>query len=359
MAEITNKVKKIDRKREIYGRVAFDMLYEYNPPIMTLREISSKLFTKYIMSGKQHWNSVIQSNGFLNAGYGLYKGDVEHEMYAVPITEFKEGISPEDGYPSNVYFSVLEIVEPYDIFFDPSATHISSKLSEYIELGLYPLVADPLSEDRILDSFEKYDEVSPGRNIVGTIIDCGEEKDADLNRHIFVTVMWNPEYVNEVNCELLLSKNGYLHLVDMIKTPADWRDPNENLTTNVGVPVYELTTMRSTLAIINVVDNFVSYMNEAVVTGHLDLDFVRSTLDMATATARQMATEVEKGKSSFIKEHATRTPSSAQDSDDQTHFFVPVEDASMTDDFGHKLHLYDVVSPPDEDDADFDDFHID
>lgn len=344
MAEITNKVKKIDRKKDIYGRVAFNILYDYNPTIMSLREISSKLFTKYIMAGKQHWDAIIGTNGFLNAGYGLYKGDVEHEMFAVPITEVNEGFEPENGYPDHVYFSVMEIIEPYDIYFEDGCSRISNKLKEYIDLGLYPLVSDPMSEKDIADSFEKYDSVSPGRNIIGTIIGCGEERDANSNTHIFVTIMWSPEYVNEINKELILSKNGYLRIVDMIETPADWKDPSENLITNLGVPVYELTSMRASLAVMNTVDNFVSYINEAVVTGHLDLDFVRSTLEMATATAQKMATEIEKG---IAAQNVSEAPMAQ----------VPIEDASLNDDFGHKLHLYDVESGPYEDE-DYGDFHI-
>ena len=40
MAEITNKVKKIDRKKDLYDHVYLDDLYEYNHPISNLLELS-------------------------------------------------------------------------------------------------------------------------------------------------------------------------------------------------------------------------------------------------------------------------------------------------------------------------------
>ena len=336
MAEITNKVKKIDRKKALYDHVSFDDLYGYNEPIQTIREVSKKLFTQYILAGKQHWNSLIESKGLIHAHFGLFRGDVDHELFFVPVTDLRDGVEQEEA-PERVYFSIEEIVEPYDIHFDPKkeASSITSRLSQYIELGLYPLVSTPMSEDELFNAFEKYDEVCPGRRVIGTIVDINQEADADLNVHYFATIMWNPETWSDMERELRMSKNGFLALRDMVKTPQCWRDPNEDTIANFGIPVYEYQPMAASLAIINTVADFPDYINEAVVTGNLSLDFVKSTLSMATATAERMANQITKGHWEPKVEER-----------------VVYEDASVDDDFGHRLHLYDEPTPPDTDDDD-------
>ena len=346
MAEITNKVKKIDRKKDLYDHVSFDELYSYNQPISNLRELSRKLFTQYIMSGVQHWrNELGFAKGYLGVDFGLFRGDTEHELFTVPIVDLKDEFVGDANAPTELAFSVIEIVEPFDVVYskEHEGTRLTSELKSFIDLGLYPLVVSPMRESEIYDSFEKYDDVVHGYAAIGTIVDINEFPEGDSVIHYVATIMWDPNYGRETTKELILSKNGYLVLRNLVRTPTQWREPNENLVTNFGIPIYEYQAMRSDLAIINNVDGFNAYINEAVVTGHLDLDFVRSALNMATATAEKV-NEQHQAIMSGAKWQKDLTPQSPS---------VDVIDASENDDFGHRLHLYDEPMTPDTDDDDF------
>ena len=342
MAEITNKVKKIDRRKDLYEHVSFDELYEYNQVILNIREISRKLFTNYISEGTRYWRDVLKQKEYLGTDFGLYRGDTENEIYTIKMTDLKEDQNEEDG-PQTISFSLIEIVEPFDILYEKESKGVSptKELEKFIDLGLYPIVVSPMRESELYDSFEKYDDVVHGFSTIGTIVDIHQFNDADMNTHYVATIMWNPNYIDDMTREMILSKNGYLVMRNLLRTPKVWREPNESLMTNFGIPVYEYQSMRATLATINYVDSFVSYINEAVVTGHLDLDFVKAALNMANATAEKMSQQVVISGGAKWQKGLNPAPS------------IPVIDASEDDAFGHRLHLYDEPVVPDTDDDDF------
>lgn len=323
MADIVNG-KKMDRKKDLYNHVSFGDLYGYNAPIKSLLDLSKTMFTKYIESGIEHWKKWLATHPLSTFGHQPFEIAIDGGIFRVPITNYREAEDEETG-PKEVLFSVEQIIDPYDIVMPRENLEACVKrLREYISIGLYPLVCAPMSEDQVYRSYEKYDECAPGRDIVGTIIDVVDFGDA-----IAAIIMWHPCYNDELTVETLNTRSGDLRLRDMIRTPQVWRDPETVSPINFGIPIYEYTPMRMALANINEVFGFADYINEAVVTGNLKLDFVDKILSQATETARQMVA-------------ALTPPSDTPADEDQPPIFdVPVIDASDDDELGHRLRLYD------------------
>lgn len=327
MADIVNG-KKIDRKKDLYNHVSFNELYAYNRPIMQLHELSKRLFTQYISTGVDRWKRE------LDQGYTWPFCSVKVENYRNPgeVDEFT---------PQEVCFSMIEIVDPYDVVIDPAEREEYIEcIRSYIDLGMYPLVSEPMGRRKIIDAFEKYDNLTEGRYMNGTIVEC-----LDIKGHFYGIVMWDPIYPGEMTKELIETRAGTLRMRDMIATPDCWKDPDSSSVTNFGIPVFEYTPMRMTLAEIVHVEGFADYINEAVVTGNLKLDFVDRTLKMANQSLQSVGQALESVKQNI----------------DPIQADVPVEDAAESDDFGHRLRLYDEAVPDegDDDDDDPDKFFID
>lgn len=344
MAEITNGISPEEmhnrRKKDLYNHVSFDSLYSYNACIMSIRELSKKLFTQYIMAGIEQWKNKLKTYGFTGAHYGTDPSDVDNELVAIPIKEYQEGMEEESSSRA-IYFSLVEMVESYDIMHrKPNVLY--DRLHSYIELGLYPLVSAPMSEEDAYASFEKYDSLTPGRTIMGTIVEVLQQG-VDGER-LVALVMWNPDFVESYSLELLMSKAGDLRLRDLLKTPSAWVDSDDNSITNFGVPIYEYTPMRMGLSNITYVDGYSDYLNEAVVTGHLKLDFVDQLCAKLKDSSALMSALNQSAKETPVEEPAPAITD------------VPVEDASVSDDFGHKLRLYSSDEPFDEDEGGIADF---
>lgn len=325
MADIVNG-KKIDRKKDLYNHVSFNVLYEYNHPIMQLHELSKRIFTQYISTGIDRWKRELD------------RGCV-YPFCSVKIENYRNPEDVDEYTPQEVFFSMIEIIDPYDVVIDPDErTEYIESIRSYIDLGMYPLVAEPMGRRKIIDSFEKFDNLTEGRCTIGTIVECLE-----YNGHFYGIVMWELNYPNEMTRELIESRAGTLRARDMITTPKCWKDPDSSSVTNFGIPVFEYAPMRMTLAEIVNVEGFVDYINEAVVTGNLKLDFVDRTLQMANQSLHSVDQALQ----------------SVKPMPEQIQADVPVEDAAESDDFGHRLRLYDEVVPDEGDDDEDDKFFID
>lgn len=320
----TEQKDLVDKRRHhLYNHVEIDTLYQYNPVITELNRVSRSFFAQYITNGVKYWTDRLQNLGFVGTNYGLVKGD-PNEIYFIPIKK-RENLDPEDTF-DKIGFSIMEIVDPYDVHSEVKEFQEQlDRLRTFIDLGLYPLVAEPMTEKQMFYGFEKYDNVTEGRPIIGTIVDINSFAEVDRN-HLVATIMWNPEFLNRYHLELVLSKAGTLKMVDLVMTPDVWKDREVVSVTNVGIPVYQYSPMRQTVEEIITVDGFQDYINEAVATGNITLDFVSSLLKSTVETLGQIAQNQKEVP------HEETEPAK-QD--------IPTEDASEKDLFGHRLRLYD------------------
>jgi hypothetical protein len=307
MADIVNG-KKIDRKKDLYNHVAFSDLYAYNDPISSILDLSKTIISRYIEKG---------INALNVKGPAVFTRD---KLVKIPVDQLRdEEADPEN--PMEIYFSVMQIIEPYDIgMSDETRSKIFERLMKFITIGLYPLVSAPMSEDSIYDTFEKYDGLTPEREIIGTIVDANM-----IGKSIYATIMWSIDYANDLNEETLYNKAGELRLRDMTATPVVWKERDSAEVTNFGIPIYEFSPMRMTLAVINHTEGFSDYINEAVVTGNLRLDFVDHMLQQCNQTMSEITKR--------MIEQPDPEPAEVPD--------VPVIDARVTNEFGHRMRLYD------------------
>ena len=347
MADIVNKRAPEEGKRrktaseirhDLQNHVSVDQLYAYNETIQEIQRLSQGFFGTYITQSVKYWSEKLATVGFFGTSYGLFKGDTEREILHTSIT-LKENLDVEE--PSEVLSSIVEILDPFDTGFKSNADGaltVFNKLRNFIELGLYPLVVQPMSDADFYDAFEKYDNGFEGMQCIGTIV-AVEHFTQDESHHIVATVLWNPTFTQDYPTELLISKAGTLTLANLIPTPSYWVDRGEALVTNIGLPLYVYKPMRQIIEEIRFIDSFQDYLNEAVVTGNITLDFVSSLLNHTSETITELTSVLEKSakeKSPSEKETLSQTSAIPEVQED-----VLVENAADDDAFGHRLRLYD------------------
>lgn len=363
MAEIVNKKQAVvstkpqyseaaKTKHDLYNHVAVDELYAYNEPIVNLNTISKTFFSQYIQNGIKYWSEKLAGIGFAGAQYGPIRGDVSSEVCMLPI-KHREGL--DEGEPTDVCISIMEMVDPLNVSYKEVDVQIN-RLHEYIDLGLYPLVTMPISEDDLFYGFEKYDDTTKARDVVGTIVDVSRSIENDGKTHVIATILWDPYLPSRTSINMLMAKTGYLKMVDMILTPEKWKDMDRGGHTNMGVPIYEFTSMNQSIYEIGHVADFEDMLNEAVVTNRVNLDFVTHLLQHTGATLSELMDKLssnqEKMEGTAGQKEASQTPVNADIQED-----VPVENAAERDVFGHMLRLYeeDFSNVPDDDSpAEFD-----
>lgn len=362
MAEIVNRKRGTldtapkptleQKKHDLMNHVSVDKLYEYNPIIQNIHQLSKAFFSQYITEGVKYWSDKLNQMGFIGVSYGMNKGDTNSEIFSITIKQKEDVIRETENTPIWVRFSVMEILDPYDISpEDPADSYMMlDRISSFIDLGVYPLVCAPINEKGFYDSFEKYDSVTNGRSIIGTIVDINAYTDSKSKNHFVATVMWNLDEELPYLLEFIHSKSGYLKLCDMIKTPSMWTDTENVDVTNIGIPVYEFHSMRQMVEEISFVDGFQDYINEAVVTGYITLDFVTHLLQHTGETLSKVAEIIDhvKEESNHSEKEAAQSPANPV-TDDGT----PIENAAEEDLFGHRLRLYDEDFEDGYDDGDF------
>lgn len=371
MAEITSGnsggAKKIDRKKDLYNHVSFSDLYAYNPVITNIIELSKKPFSQYIQEAINFWDKEIENCGILDVDFThgtALSAESQNGIHIAPIELRQDLLADDSGTtPSKIYSSIMEAVDPYDIIFEPErpddlySVMTVERIREFIKLGLYPIVTQPISEKEMYAAFEKHEAIAPERETIGIIIRAyvAQRKVGGNSGvpHVYFIVLWDPYFAADTTEELFNSKAGYLTMRDMVPTPEVWKSNTEQpLYLNFGVPMYEYTPYRMMLSNITHVDQFASFINEAVVTGHLELDFVRSILDKLNESANMAMRVAEAAAESSIILDSTKHKLPSDDTDDG----VPVIDAKKEDTFGHRLHLYDTpsrISDYDEEDDPF------
>lgn len=362
MAEIVNRKRgSLDtapkptleqKKHDLMNHVSVDKLYEYNPVIQNIHQLSKAFFSQYITEGVKHWSDKLNQLGFIGVSYGRDKNDSNGEIFSITIKQKEDVIKETSNEPIWIRFSVMEILDPYDISPEDSAESymMLDRISSFIDLGAYPLVCAPANEKSFYDSFEKYDSVTHGRPIIGTIVDINAYTDAKSKNHFVATIMWAIDEELPYPKEFIYSKSGYLKICDMIKTPSLWSDTENVDVTNIGIPVYEFHPMRQLVEEITFVDKFQDYINEAVVTGNIELDFVTHLLQHTGETLSQVAQIIDKVKEgSASAEKKVSQTSSNPAAEDGT----PIENAAEEDLFGHRLRLYDEDFDDGADDGDF------
>lgn len=314
MADIVNGAKPVDRKKELYNKVGFNDLYGYNAAIENLFGISQKFFGTIITEtivGFSNPKVVEERDGFIRLKLDLRKQ-----------------VADDAETPDSVYFSRISIVDPID---GGAVTDDElERLRDYIRLGLYPLVTKPSSFGELIDNFEKYDNCDEGSTQIGTVV---EVLDNELGGHDAI-VLWDPYFTRTTDPSVFRAYRGHLTVAGFVPTPDCWKNPDAMVKTDIGVPMYSYTPNTSSLNTINNVPRMVEFLNEAVVTGFLKLGFVDNLMAMNTEAIKMKAESVQKT--------IAKAPESDPEPMDND---VPVEDAETTDDFGHRLHLYDSDYP--------------
>ena len=347
MAEIVNKKQPINpsvwentnsdeskKRHDLYNHVSVDKLYGYNPVIMEIDEYSKAFFAQYITQGVKYWAETLQQCGFSGVDPMVMSSP---NLCFIPLKKKEVTEDTDEAYFNDICFSVIEVLDPFDSSDEEEKEEQYKRLAIYISMGLFPLISEPMCESKAFYSFEKYDNLSEGRPIIGTIVNVDKYQspiDPD-HVHLVATVMWHPEFLNRyegVAQELISPKSGYLHLVDMKLTPSVWKEGDKVSVTNIGVPIYEYKTYRQSVSEIAFTEGFSDYINEAVVTGNIKLDFVDTILHHTGETLSQIIEGLSKKE-----ESASQTPENTGTKDE-----VPVENAADEDVFGHRLRLYDV-----------------
>ena len=348
-----------DKKKDLYNHVAMDKLYAYNPVISHIMELSKKPIAHYVNAAARHWQDAINKLGF----YGVSRFPTKDAIFTMDIDEDDRRESDSSDSPASIASSVIEVADPYDVLFDAASTEeICTKIKKYIDLGLYPLITEAMTEADFYQAFEKYDSVAAEREVIGTIVDVGwyPDKDQPEWNHVLFTIVWDPVYVYAMNTssEFYASKMGYCVLRDMIKTPDVWKvdDRSEDFYLNFGVPMYEFNVLGKELSILRNIDGFIDAVNEAVVTGVLPLDFVSHLLANLHETTEKLSTVVQHCDTNETHEplsgvlHSTKHKMPEEQYEDD----VIVQDAAETNELARRLHLYDEPST-DTDDDDYED----
>ena len=354
MANITNGSKKVDRRKDLWAHVSFGELYAYNPPIAELTALSKKVINQYlaVATGDKMPGVTKLSDGAFICG-----GPNSIPRVTTAIENYRN--EPSEDTPKEILFTTMEILDAFNVVPTPAAIKESfERLQAYITLGLYPLIAEPMGESDLTATFEKYDSVSEGRRIIGTIVDTKivEEMEETTRQHLVATIMWEPEFAMTTTPELLISYAGVLMLRDMIATPNCWVSQDADpVFTNNGVPVYEFTPTTATIAGLSYAYTGLGYVNEALVTGTIKLDFI----DHLLANMHEANNELQ----NLIRQRAAKgavvvqTPSEEED-DDEDEEDGTLEDGAIFEDaskdFARRLHLYDRPFEPTawEDDED-------
>lgn len=346
MANITNGAKKTDRRKDLWAHVSFGELYAYNPTIVELTTLSKKVINQYLAVGTGDKMPGITK---LSDGAYICGGERAVPRVVAAIENFRN--EPSEDTPREIVFTTVEVLDPYNVVPTPASLQASAeRLQAYINLGLFPLVAEPMSEAEVASTFEKYDSVTEGRHIIGTIVDAKvvEEMEENARPHLVVTIMWEPEFSMNTSAELLVSYAGIAMLRDMIKTPECWVSQDADpVFTNNGVPVYEYVPTISTIAGMGYNYTGLGYLNEALITGNIKLDFVDHLLADMRSTAELAAQAHKEAGARRLPFESTGVPLPKEEEtpkileDGSTY-----EDASKDDDLAHKLHLYDKAYDP-------------
>lgn len=357
MAKITNGAKPRDRRKDLWSHVSFSDLYSYNPAIAELTALSKKVITQYLAQGTGDKMPGVTK---LKDGAFICGGERAIPQVVVPIENFRN--EPTDDTPKQIIFSTMEIIDPYNIVPTPaSIAAAKERLLAYITLGLYPLVSEPMSEGDAASAFEKYDNLTEDRHMIGTIVDVRDAEDMESgNKHLVATVMWEPDFSSTTTLELINSFAGTLMLRDIIKTPAPWVSQDaEPVYTNNGVPVYEYNHVHTLLSQVTYCYQFNSYFNEAMVTGNFKLDFVDHLLQNLHETA-QMAKDIRSDAIAALNAKETVAPpppptvEMPRPADGATlEDGATYEDATPDSELRRKLRLYETPFDPkawDEDD---------
>lgn len=324
MANIVNGAQPVDRKKELYNHVGFNDLYDYNGPILNLFAISKKFFGSIVTDAVKSLANP--------------KTSEERDGTLTFDLELRDKVADDAETPTTVTFSKIPVIEPYDGGAASSGDAASEveRLKEYISLGLYPIVSTPATFVENLNNFEKYDNSAEGSNQIGTVVDVVPN---ELGGHDAV-VLWDPMFTKTTDPSVFSAYRGYVMCSGAVDTPRVWKDDNGPMAkTDVGVPVYRYYPATSVLNTINNIPHMADYLNDAVVTGFLKLGFIDNLM--------KMNAEAVKTQAAAVQQSIAKTP----EPDPEPQEKVPVEDASTTDTFGHRLHLYDADYPihPDED----------
>ena len=315
MANIVNGAKPVDRKKELYNKVGFSDLYSYNGTVDNLFAISQKFFGTIIteaVTGFRNPRSSDEQDGF-----------VEWDL------ELRKQVADDADTPEKVYFSRIPIVDPVD---GGAVTEDEiNRLNDYITLGLYPIISMPSTFSGLITNYEKYDNSDEGSMQIGSIVYLLENSLGGRD----AVVLWDPYFTKTSDPSVFRAYHGFLTVNGFISTPDCWKNPDAMAKTDVGVPVYKYTPFPGIINTINNVPNMSEYLNEAVVTGFLKLGFVDNLMAMNTAAVKAKAEEVQR---SIAKNQEPEEIDSSEST-------VPVEDAKETDDFGHRLRLYDSDYP--------------
>lgn len=352
MADIVNK-KREDGKPLFTPKGNVEALYRYNPIITNIIETVKVPFNTFITSGVKYWRTQLATYGFLGTSYGLYEADLANSLYNIPFD--KDDLKLELDYhadepngtiPPGVSFSIIEIVDPSGTAWDVEDRYVSKlmeRLESYINMGLYPLIARPMTDGDIYYLYERYEDIKDHRDYTGTIVDINKvDSHVKGKSHIVATVMWDPNLFipdNEdpINPLDYIAKGGYLSLIDMIPTPECWVDI-DNYITNVGVLIYEYTAARDLINRVMNVDGIENFLNDALLSGQIEL----SAFSNLIQSARELMQQTWDGMKTSMENRMTSPPTPIiAEEDVESSPNVPVEDASSDDIFGHRLRLYD------------------
>lgn len=336
------------RKNRLYNSVSFRELYKYNGPIMSVRDISKYPFQKYIDEGVSKWRSYLQKSMPSTDLRIDTVGDNAYFTVALPMTDLREedGQMTTDGETIKLHFAVLEIQDP--VTGEYSTEGGFERLRKYVELGLYPVISLPMQEKDIYDNCEKYDSLCP-EHFDGTIVDVVKE---DLSNRVYAIVMWDPAYTE--NCESSMfygSQSGVLVLTNMIRTPEPWRMAAEDFNGGIITPVFTYNPNVVMLYNISNSIRLLESINQSVVTGEIELDYVNFMISKLKAGEEKYSqalakiTELE----SRLKEVPTEDPGKESVEEDPVEpvakpYDIPTEEFTK-DDWARRMRLMDEAVP--------------
>lgn len=333
MAQITNGSIAEARKKDLYDHVSFDALYGYNEPIGGLRDAGNRMFSQVITEGVCFWKEMMTRN--MNPTEIKMHNGASFDTTMSPGTPYwAEIVQKTENDPTQIAFTLIEYVDSIDVTPEEPEEMVKI-LRSYIDLGLYPLVASPLSFSNICACFEKYEEVKPNFNIIGTVVDVNL-----VGNRIFLTVMWTFEFANAYRAEAFSYGFATASMTSMVQTPAPWREANMNEVTNIGVPVLTLQPHTAHASVLSYATGGSDVLNELIVSGGFDLKYINFLMEQL----HEAKTMLDTPKAAAPVQHEPASTVVPEPNG------VPVHDASKDDLFGRRMHLYDSIPNLDEDD---------